>query len=261
VTPPVVLTIAGSDSGGGAGIQADLKTFAALRVYGASVLTAVTAQNTRTVRDVFRMPVDVVAAQLDAVLDDLPVVATKVGMLAAVDIADAVAARARAGLLPGLVLDPVLLASAGRGLGVVAAVERLLPYATVLTPNAAEASALLGRPVDTPDAMATAAAELGAAGPRAVVVTGGDAGGEESLDAVWTAGRAWTLRQPRVRTRHTHGTGCTFSAAVAARLAHGDGIADAVGAAKRFVTGALAGARGWAVGAGSGPLDHFGWTV
>ena len=265
-TPPVALTIAGSDPGGGAGIQADLKTFAALRVYGASVITAVTAQDTRAVHSVHPLSSSLVGAQLDAVLGDLPVAATKVGMLATEDVAAAVAARARSGRLPNLVLDPVLTATTGRRLGVIAAVERLMVYATVLTPNAAEASALLGWAVQTPDDLVKAAWQLGAAGPQAVVVTGGEpAGGgpadAEAADAVWTGDRVQVLRGPRVRTRNTHGTGCTFAAAVAARLAAGDGVTDAVGHAKRYVTRALSGARHWNVGAGAGPLDHFGWTA
>lgn len=263
MTPPVVLTIAGSDSGGGAGIQADLKTFAALRTYGASVVTAVTAQNTRDVRDVFALPPNVVGAQLDAVLDDLPVAAVKVGMLAAADIAGAVAVRARAGRLPNLVLDPVLTASSGRRLGVVAAIERLLPYATVATPNAVEAGELLGLSVRSPADMAKSAAQLGASGPKAVVVTGGDVVGadDEVVDAVWTVDGALMLHHPRLPTRNTHGTGCTFSAAVAARLAAGDGVLDAVRHAQGYVARALAGAGTWRIGSGAGPLDHFGWCI
>ena len=262
MTPPVVLTIAGSDSGGGAGIQADLKTFAALRTYGASVITAVTAQNTRDVRDVYALPADVVGAQLDAVLDDLPVLAVKVGMLAAADIAGAVAVRVRAGRLPNLVIDPVLTASSGRRLGVVAAIERLLPYATVVTPNAVEASGLVGRPIRSPDDMADAAAHLGKAGPGVVVVTGGDvAGGDVVTDVVWVRGDVRMIHHPRLATRNTHGTGCTFSAAIAARLAAGDDVVQAVDHAERYVARALAGARDWLIGTGAGPLDHFGWST
>jgi hydroxymethylpyrimidine kinase/phosphomethylpyrimidine kinase len=263
MTPAVVLTIAGSDSGGGAGIQADLKTFAALRTYGASVVTAVTAQNTRQVCDVFALPPNVVGAQLDAVLDDLPVAAVKVGMLAAADIAGVVAVRARAGRLPNLVLDPVLTASTGRRLGVVAAIERLLPYATVVTPNAVEASELVGWPVRSPDEMAKAAAPLGAAGPHAVVVTGGDMAGADDLvvDVVWTSVGTRLLSHPRLPTRNTHGTGCTFSAAVAARLAAGDEVLDALQHAEAYVVRALTGAWNWRIGNGAGPLDHFGWSV
>jgi hydroxymethylpyrimidine/phosphomethylpyrimidine kinase len=263
MTPPVVLTIAGSDSGGGAGIQADLKTFAAVRTYGVSVITAVTAQHTRAVLDVFALPAEFVGAQLDAVLDDFPVAATKVGMLATADIAGVVAARARAGRLANLVLDPVLTASSGRRLGVVAAIERLLPYARVVTPNRDEASELVGWAVGTQDDMARAAAQLAAAGPQAVVVTGGDLAGtgDDAVDAMWTGSGLRMLHGPRVRTRNTHGTGCTFSAAIAAGLAHGDDVIDAVERAKSYVAGALAGAQDWQLGGGAGPLDHFGWSA
>ncbi|GAB1689332.1 bifunctional hydroxymethylpyrimidine kinase/phosphomethylpyrimidine kinase [Krasilnikovia sp. M28-CT-15] len=260
MTPVVVLTIAGSDSGAGAGIQADLKTFAALGAYGTSVVTAVTAQHTRAVLDVHAVPAAVVDGQLDAVLDDFEVAATKVGMLGTEEVAEAVARRARAGRLPNLVLDPVLTASTGRRLGMVAAVERLLPYVNVLTPNRAEAAALLGRDALGPGEVADAAAQLVAAGPGAVVVTGGDAGEEgEATDLLWTNGGARTFTGPRVETTNQHGTGCTFSAAVAARLALGDEVGEAVGFAKGYVTRALAGGRDWTVGQGAGPLDHFGW--
>jgi hydroxymethylpyrimidine/phosphomethylpyrimidine kinase len=258
VTPLVALTIAGSDSGGGAGIQADLKTFAAHRVYGTSVVTAVTAQNSYGVADVFAVPAAVVDSQLAAVVDDLRPAAVKVGMLAGA--AGAVAARARAGALPNLVLDPVLTSSSGFALGVRAAVERLLPYATVATPNRDEAAALVGWPVCTPDDMTRAAAQLGAGGPGCVVVTGGELPGDEALDAVWTGTGAWFLRAPRVSTRNTHGTGCTFSAAVAARLARGEPLREALDGAKAYVSRSLAGAVPWRLGGGGhGPLDHLGF--
>lgn len=261
MTPPVVLTVAGSDSGGGAGVQADLKTFAALRCYGTSVLTAVTAQNTREVRAVHPVPAEVVDAQLEAVLSDLPPAATKTGMVATVEAAEAVVARARAGRLPNLVVDPVLVASTGYRLGAAAAVERLLPYATVVTPNLAEASALVGWRVQTPEEMAAAAGQLAAAGPACVVVTGGDLPGEtDAVDVVWTDGKARFLRGRRVATGNTHGTGCTFSAAVAARLAVGSAVLDAVEFAKSYVSRALAGASRWRLGGGIGPVDHFEWS-
>jgi hydroxymethylpyrimidine/phosphomethylpyrimidine kinase len=260
MTPPVVMTIAGSDSGAGAGIQADLKVFAALQTYGVSVVTAITAQNTRGVNDVYPLPGTVVGGQLSAVLDDIRVSAAKVGMLATAETAGAVAARARAGALPNLVLDPVLASSSGRRLGVVAAIERLLPFATVVTPNREEASALLGWTVATPTDMAGAAGQLAAAGPKCVVVTGGDmATGEESVDAIWTDSGVRMLQHPRIVSRNTHGTGCTFSAAIAARLALGDDPPAAIAFAKQYVVRALTGARDWRVGAGRGPLDHFGW--
>jgi hydroxymethylpyrimidine/phosphomethylpyrimidine kinase len=265
MTPPVVLTIAGSDSGGGAGIQADLKTFAAHRCYGASVITAVTAQNTRAVTDVHQLPGMAVASQLDAVLDDLPVAAVKTGMLGTAEVADVIATRARAGDLPNLVVDPVLVSSTGHQLGVAAAIEQLLPYAVVATPNIAEASALVGRPVTTPAEMAKAATELAAGGPRCVVVTGGDLvggdkAGSEAVDAMWTDGEVRLLREHRVATGNIHGSGCTFSAAIAAQLARGHSVPTAVERAKSYVTRALAGSVGWRIGGGIGPLDHFEWS-
>lgn len=262
--PTVVLTIAGSDSGGGAGIQADLKTFAAHRCYGASVITAVTAQNTRGVTDVHQLPARSVASQLDAVLDDLPVVAVKVGMLGTPEVAEAVAEFARADALPDLVVDPVLVSATGHRLGVVAAIERLLPYALVATPNVAEAAALVGHPVTSRAEMAAAATELAAGGARHVVVTGGDLPGRDpdahAIDAMWTDGQLRFLDGPRVPTGNTHGTGCTFSAAIAAQLGHGLPVPDAVEQAKSYVVRALTGAAGWRVGGGIGPLDHFEWS-
>jgi hydroxymethylpyrimidine kinase/phosphomethylpyrimidine kinase len=261
VTPPVVLTVAGSDSGGGAGIQADLKTFAAQRCYGASVITAVTAQNTRAVTDVHPVPPEVVASQLAAVLDDLPVAAVKTGMLGSPEIAGLVAERARAGALPNLVVDPVLVASTGYPLGVVAAIDQLLPYALVTTPNLAEAAALVGGPVASPTEMAEAARQLATRGPRHVVVTGGDQRDpDQAVDALWTGGRVQFLRLPRVPTGNSHGSGCTFSAAIAALLARGVPVPEAVAAAKSYVARALAGGAGWRVGGGIGPLDHFEWA-
>ncbi|MBY8874070.1 bifunctional hydroxymethylpyrimidine kinase/phosphomethylpyrimidine kinase [Micromonospora sp. PLK6-60] len=261
MTPRTLLTIAGSDSGGGAGIQADLKVFAALGAYGTSVLTAVTAQNTRGVDAVLPLPPQTVTDQLDSVLGDFAVRAVKTGMLGSPAIADAVAGAAKAGRLPHLVVDPVLVATSGHRLGVVAAVERLLPYAEVATPNCAEAAALTGRPVGTVEQMVVAAEDLAAGGPAYVVVTGGDvAAGGEAVDVLSGGGRTTLLRAPRVDTRHNHGTGCSFSAAVAVRLAAGDPVPAAVAAAKEYVTRALTGARDWELGAGRGPLDHFGWS-
>jgi hydroxymethylpyrimidine/phosphomethylpyrimidine kinase len=244
VTPPVALTVAGSDPVAGAGIQADLKTFAAQGVYGASVLTAVTAQNGRGVYAVEVLPARLVRAQLDAVLVDLPVAAVKVGMLPDPEVAQALAARD----LPPLVLDPVLLSSTGSRLGALAAVKLLLPRAAVVTPNLAEARALAG----DPDAGAEEAAEL--IGAPCVVVTGAEGDG---VDLVWTPDRTWYLREAPVDTANTHGTGCTFSSAIAARLAYGDSVPEAVERAKAYVTGALRAAAGWRLGSGAGPLDHF----
>lgn len=277
MTPPVVLTVAGSDSGAGAGIQADLKVFAAMRLYGTSVITAITAQNTRDVRAIFPVPAEMVTEQLTALVEDLPPVAVKTGMLGSTAVADAVAAAARAGLLPNLVVDPVLVSTSGRQLGVVDAIERLLPYAVVSTPNRAEASAILGWSVSTPDEMARAAGQLAAGGARYVVVTGGDAessgespstgesptSGESpadgAVDALWTGAGVELLRGPWVPTRNIHGTGCSFSAAIAGRLALGDAVPAAVAFAKEYVARALLGSRSWELGGGHGPLDH-GWS-
>lgn len=255
-TPPVALTIAGSDSGAGAGIQADLKAFAAQRVYGTSAITAVTAQNTRGVADVHPLPAAVVGAQIDAVLADMPVAAVKIGMLGGADVAAEVAARARDGLLPNLVLDPVLYATSGHTLGALAVVERVLPYALLVTPNRDEASALAGTPVETVAEMAAAARAIAGSGARCVVVTGGEEDGD-AVDVLWTGDEVRLMRSPWVPTDNDHGTGCTFSAAVAARLAHGDDLCTALDLAKRYVAAGLAGARLWKVGAGRGPLDHF----
>jgi hydroxymethylpyrimidine kinase/phosphomethylpyrimidine kinase len=259
VTPPVVLTIAGSDPSGGAGVQADLKTFAAHQLYGLSVVTAITSQNSHGVDDVFPIPATVVGTQLTSVLYDMKPVATKVGMLCTAEIAATVTGRARDGFLPNLVLDPVLRSTSGFRLGVTAAVERLLPYATVLTPNADEASALVGWRVSTPTDMAGAAGQLASSGAKFVVITGGDLGGEESVDAVWTDAGVRFLRAPRVVTENTHGTGCTFSAAIAARLALGESVPQALVQAKEYVTRALRGAAGWRLGGGRGPLNHLGF--
>ncbi|MGV9215798.1 bifunctional hydroxymethylpyrimidine kinase/phosphomethylpyrimidine kinase [Micromonospora sp. RB23] len=261
MTPKTTLTIAGSDSGGGAGIQADLKVFAALGAYGTSVLTAVTAQNTRGVDAVLPLPPRTVEEQLDSVLADFTVGAVKTGMLGTPAVADVVAKAARDGRLPQLVVDPVLVATSGHRLGVVGAVERLLPYARVATPNCAEAAAITGRGVDDVPGMVVAAEALAAGGPQYVVVTGGDVGGDEAVDVLHGDGVTTLLRGPRVDTRHTHGTGCSFSAAIAVRLAMGDPVPAAAQTAKEYVFRALTGGRGWELGAGRGPLDHFGWSA
>jgi len=255
----VVLTIGGSDPSAATGIQADLKTFAAHRLYGTSVITAVTARNSHGVDDVYAVPATVVGTQLAALLEDLPVAAVKVGMLATAEIAAVVAAKARSGALPNLVLDPVMSTSDGYRMGVTAAVKRLIPYAAVITPNLDEASALVGWPVATTADMAGAAAQLAAVGARFVIVTGGAAPGDEAVDAMWTPAGARFLNAPRVPTRNTHGTGCTFSAAVAARLALGDAVPDALVAAKQYVTWALEGAMPWRWRGEAGPLNHLGF--
>ncbi|MCO8275732.1 bifunctional hydroxymethylpyrimidine kinase/phosphomethylpyrimidine kinase [Actinoplanes sp. TRM 88003] len=251
MTPPVVLTIAGSDSGGGAGIQADLKTFAALGAFGVSVITAVTAQNTLGVTAIHPIPIDIVAAQLDAVLDDFPLAAVKVGMIGDPAVAELIAARADR--LPHLVVDPVLVATSGARLAETASVAPLVSYPCVLTPNRQEAAALVGRPVETAEQMAVAAEQLADRGARAVVVTGS----ELALDVLRFDGTTELLRGETVRTANNHGSGCTFSSAIAVRLACGDSLPIAVRNAKKYVTAALLGGRAWRLGAGPGPLDHF----
>ena len=264
MTPPVAMTIAGSDSGGGAGIQADLRTFGALGVFGTSVVTAVTAQNTVGVTDVAVIPRDTVEAQLRAVLDDLPVAAVKTGMLATTELVGLVADYAAAGALPSLVVDPVLVSATGHRLLEEDAValyrERLFPHALVATPNLIEAGVLVGRRLDDLDDARAAGRELAADGPRIVVVKGGHGAGTQAVDVVVGDGVDGELTAERVGGDNTHGSGCTFAAACAAGLASGLAPADALDQAKRYVTAAIAGAQRWRLGSGHGPLDHFGFT-
>jgi hydroxymethylpyrimidine/phosphomethylpyrimidine kinase len=267
VNPPVAMTIAGSDSGGGAGIPADLKTFAALGVFGTSAITALTAQNTAGVAGVHPIPPEFVTKQITTVLDDLPVAAVKTGMLATAPILEAVASLAAAGRLPNLVVDPVMVSSTGDRLldlnAERAYMELLLPQALAVTPNLREAEVLLGRRITTLAEQRTAAEELAALGPRVVVVKGGHAVSDtpdDAVDIVLTDGQVTELRAPRVATGNNHGSGCSFSSAIAANLARGLSVLDAVGAAKEFVHRGIVGGATWALGKGHGPLDHFGWA-
>jgi hydroxymethylpyrimidine/phosphomethylpyrimidine kinase len=254
----VALTIAGSDSGGGAGIQADLRTFAAHGVHGTSAITAVTAQNSVAVLDWVALDPRMVVAQIEAVASDMPVAAAKTGMLATAAIVSAVAETAARLRLPLLVVDPVMVAKSGDRLldrdAEAAYRERLLPLAVVLTPNLPEAEALLGHPVRTLSAMREAARALRALGPRAVVVKGGHLEGD-AVDVFWDGERMEDLPAPRIATQNTHGTGCTYSAAIAARLALGDSLLDAVRGAKGYLTEAIR--RSYSVGRGHGPVDHL----
>jgi len=222
-------------------------------------VTALTAQNTLGVHDFFLVPAAVVGTQLAAVIDDISVAAVKVGMLASAQAAAEVTARARSGALPFLVIDPVLRSSTGRSLGVRGAIERLLPYATVITPNREEASALLGWEVTTPADMAGAAAQLAADRSVTVVITGGDLPGDDAVDVLWTERGAQPLKARRVPTSNNLGAGCAFSAAITALLAQGAGVENAIRLAKEYVARALTGAVDWKIGAGAGPLDHFEW--
>jgi hydroxymethylpyrimidine/phosphomethylpyrimidine kinase len=256
------LTIAGSDSGGGAGIQADLKTFAALGVYGTSAIAALTAQNTVAVTGIHEVPPEFVVAQIDAVADDIAVDAVKTGMLATAGIVDAVASTLARRRFPNVVVDPVMIAKSGDVLLTEPAVESirrsLLPLATVLTPNRPEAERLLGLAVSTRDEAREAARRLVDLGPRAVVLKGGHFDEADIVDLFYDGSTFMEFRHPRLQTRHTHGTGCTFAAAVAALLARGIDLPEAVRQAIEYVEGAIA--HGLAIGAGHGPLDHF-WAV
>lgn len=252
------LTIAGSDSGGGAGIQADLKTFAAHGVYGTSVITAITAQNTLGVTGVLELPEEIIAAQLDVVLSDIGADAAKTGMLSSAAIIGVVGEAVRRWRLDRLVVDPVMVAKRGDRLlredAVAALREQLLPLALVLTPNLPEAEVLTGHRVQTAREMREAARALANLGARAVVVKGGHADGKP-VDLLFD-GRDFTeYEAERIPGRNTHGTGCTFSAAIAAELAKGLSIPEAVGAAKVYVTEAIRQAPD--IGAGHGPLNHF----
>ncbi len=266
-TPPTTLSIAGSDSGGGAGAQADLKTFAAHRVHGTTALTAITAQNTAEVRGVVAMEPAFVRLQIETVLDDFDVRSVKTGMLATPDIVDMVAALAAAGRLPLLVVDPVLVSSSGQALmtpdGLHAYRTRLLPHALVVTPNLREAAALTGRTVEelmNVEAMTEAAEQIRAGGTRFVVVKGGHLT-DAAHDVVAGPGGITVLEAAvRVTTGNDHGTGCSLSAAIAANLAMGAGVLDAVREAKAFVARGLVGAAHWHLGEGHGPIDHFGWS-
>jgi hydroxymethylpyrimidine/phosphomethylpyrimidine kinase len=264
--PPTALTIAGSDSGGGAGAQADLKTFAALRVHGTCALTAVTAQNTAEVRGVVTLEPAFVRRQVEAVLDDFGVGSVKTGMLASAPIVAEVAAMAAQGRLPLLVVDPVLVSSSGHRLmepeGVDAYLHQLLPHALVATPNLREAAVLGGTDVESLgalDARVAVAERIRATGARYVVVKGGHLT-ESADDVVAGPDGVVVLPAARVATGNDHGTGCTLSAAVTAHLARGAAVPEAIAEAKAFVARALAGGAGWRLGAGHGPLDHFGWT-
>ena len=269
--PPRLLTIAGSDSGGGAGIQADLKTFAAHGAYGMSVITAVTAQDTRAVHAVHAVPADVVAAQIDAVFGDLGVDAVKVGMLADADLVRTVADRLRHHVPRHVVLDPVMVAKSGDALladsAVTALTEHLLPLATVVTPNLPEAERLTGLDLHSEDAGEDAGEEARAAAARliaamasqdaqpAVLVKGGHGQGDEVVDLLFAGGARHRYLHPRQRTTSTHGTGCTLSSAIAARLARGNDLPTAVGGAIEYLQGAMRAA--FPLGGGHGPVNHF----
>ena len=259
MTMPVALTIAGSDSGAGAGIQADLKTFAALHVYGLTVITAITAQNTQGVRAVQEVDPAIVAAQLDAVAEDFSIAALKTGMLSSAAIIETVANGVQRHRLGPLVVDPVMIAKSGDRLLREDALEalrrRLLPLAAVVTPNLPEAEVLAGRAIHSRDDRLAAAHAILELGAMAVVIKGGHSDDDPIVDLLVDQQGVHEYRAARIATRSTHGTGCTFSAAIAAALASGRTLPDAVGEAREYLSRALAGAPG--LGQGHGPLNHF----
>ena len=257
-----ILTIAGSDSGGGAGIQADLKTMSALGTYALSVITALTAQNTRAVTAIHDAPPDMIEAQLDAVFDDIRIDAVKIGMLSRPEVIEVVADRLRRYDVKHVVLDPVMVAKSGDALlqpdAVSALITHLLPLAQVITPNLPEAGVLLDRspPADV-ESMRTAAADLLAMGPRAILLKGGHLQKGQAVDIFDDGQQRRELRGERVPTGNTHGTGCTLSAAIAALLGRGVDLPSAAAMAKDYVTEAIAAADRLDVGEGHGPVHHF----
>ncbi|WDP90196.1 MAG: bifunctional hydroxymethylpyrimidine kinase/phosphomethylpyrimidine kinase [Desulfobacter sp.] len=256
------LTIAGSDSGGGAGIQADLKTFSALGVFGMSAITALTAQNTRVVTGIFPAPPEFIGQQIDAVMEDIGTHAVKIGMLHSPEVIETVAAKLEQWNCPNIVVDPVMISKSGDKLlrddAVSALRERLLPMATLITPNLPEASVLLGRDIQTAGDMAGAARDLAALGAASVLVKGGHLTGSTSHDLLYeTGGKTVEFPQDRVNTQNSHGTGCTLSSAIAAGLAKGLDLHTAVKTAKVYITGALAAGAGYETGRGHGPVHHF----
>ncbi len=262
--PPVprVLTVAGSDSGGGAGIQADLKTFTALGVFGMAAITSVTAQDTVEVARIQDLPPDFVTEQIDMVAQDIGVDAAKTGMLSSVDIVEAVADALQRRRIPNLVVDPVMVAKSGRRLllpnALDALVTRLLPLAHLVTPNIPEAEVLSGLSIAGPKDMAEAARRILGLGGRFVAIKGGHLDAPEATDLLVGPDTLETFSTPRLATKNTHGTGCTYSSAIVAYLAKGFETVEAVRAAKEYVTGAIR--HGFSLGQGRGPLNHF-WKL
>jgi hydroxymethylpyrimidine/phosphomethylpyrimidine kinase len=262
MTIPIALTIAGSDSSGGAGIQADLKTFAAFGVYGASAITALTAQNTRGVTGIHQVPADFVTAQIDAVFDDLDVKAVKIGMVSQAAAIEAIAAGLARWSPRHVVLDPVMVATSGDRLLAPDAIEalrtKLIPRALLVTPNLPEAAALLDAPVASSETdIEEQGKRLLGIGCRAVLIKGGHGKGAESIDYLFREAGVVALAAPRIATKNTHGTGCSLSSAIAAGLAKGDDLETAVRRAKAWISVAIAAADRLDVGHGHGPIHHF----
>lgn len=257
-SPPVALSIGGSDSGGGAGIQADLKTFCALGVHGCTALSCVTAQNTRGVSRVEALSAAALTAQIEAVCGDLPVVALKTGMLLNRELIEATAAAIAPLPIPRIV-DPVMVSRAGAVLleaeAIAALREQLLPLAELITPNIQEARLLSGLPIDDEAGVEAAAERLAALGPQAVLIKGGGLPGRQGCDLLWQGGRGQWYRSRPIATPHTHGSGCTLSAAITAQRARGKALERAIELAKAYVEGGLR--HSLAIGAGSGPLCHW----
>ncbi|MCG8686987.1 MAG: bifunctional hydroxymethylpyrimidine kinase/phosphomethylpyrimidine kinase [Desulfobacterales bacterium] len=257
------LTIAGSDSGGGAGIQADLKTFSALGVFGMSAITALTAQNTRVVTGIFPAPPEFIGEQIDAVMEDIGTDAVKVGMLHSPEVIETVASKLERWNCPNVVVDPVMISKSGDKLlrddAVTALKERLLPLATVITPNLPEASVLLGRNIETAQDMPKAAKDLAQLGAANVLVKGGHLTGQTSHDLLYEKAldNMHEFEGKRVDTPNSHGTGCTLSSAIAAGLAKGCDLVQAVSQAKRYIEEALKAGSDYTVGKGHGPVHHF----
>jgi len=254
------LTIAGSDSGGGAGIQADLKTFSSLGCYGMSVITALTAQNTVAVKGIYPIPPEFIAAQIDAVLEDIGTDAVKIGMLHSPEVIEVVAERLKYHKCSSIVLDPVMIAKSGDKLlkddAVTALKLKLFPLAKIITPNLPEASVLLNREVTTAKEMPQAARDLAELGCSTVLLKGGHLNGGESMDLLYIGDSDLTVKfeGKRINTRNSHGTGCTLSSAIAANLAKGGGLASAVKQAKEYITNALAAGADYTIGHGHGPV-------
>jgi hydroxymethylpyrimidine/phosphomethylpyrimidine kinase len=258
----IAVTIAGSDSGGGAGIQADIKTFSALGVYGASVITALTAQNTRGVQGILDVPPEFIARQMHSVFSDLSVGAVKIGMLSQPAVIEAVAAGLDRYRVTNVVLDPVMVAASGDRLLASDAIDGLrrllIPRALVVTPNLPEAAAILDEPMARDESdMRRQGERIAALGAQAVLVKGGHAEGAESVDILVSASGVQRFAAPRIETRNTHGTGCTLSSAIAAELAKGASLTDAVTAAKAYISAAIAASHGIDIGEGHGPVHHF----
>ncbi len=258
----VALTIAGSDSSGGAGIQADIKTFQAHGVYAMSAVTAVTVQNTRKVYDIAEMRPEIVSGQIQCLFDDITIHAVKIGMVSGIELIEAIAETLSRQTLPPVVLDPVMISKSGYALlkkdARNALIKRLFPLAQVLTPNIHEAAALINRDIDTVEGMKTAAKEILDMGVKNVVVKGGHMAGDLAVDILYDGSSFEELSARRFETKNTHGTGCTFSSAIAANLALGKSFFESVALAKTYITGAIE--HSLDIGKGHGPTNHF-WML